>query len=185
MIVLNIPMSLTLLRVILVPFFTVIFYVPVNWSPILCTIIFFIAALTDWFDGFLARRWKQTTSFGKFLDPIADKIMVITALILIAEHFHVWWVTLPVSSIIVREIIISALREWIAGLNINYFNSIVVSWISKLKTFIQMLSLTALLWRSDEWIIVLGIITLYIAVLLTLWSMCYYLNNVRYILLGR
>lgn len=169
----------------MVPCFTILFYVPVYWGPMLCTLIFFIAALTDWFDGFLARRWKQTTTFGKFLDPIADKIMIITALILISEHFHVWWITLPASSIIIREIIISALREWIATrISTQYKNNIAVSWLSKLKTFIQMLSLTALLWRSDEWVIISGIVTLYIAVLLTLWSMFYYLSAVCYTLLN-
>lgn len=180
MIFFNIPVFLTIFRVTLVPCFTIMFYLPTYWGPMLCTIIFFIAALTDWFDGFLARRWKQTTTFGKFLDPIADKIMISTALILISEHFHVWWITLPASSIIIREIIISALREWIARVNFNQQNAIAVSWISKLKTFIQMLSLTALLWRLDEWMIITGIIALYIAVLLTLWSMYYYISIVRY-----
>lgn len=186
MIFFNIPILLTLFRVVMVPCFTVAFYLPVYWGPMLCAVMFFIAALTDWFDGFLARRWKQTTTFGKFLDPIADKIMIVTALILISEHFHVWWITLPTSTIIIREIIISALREWVARVSIKTQDqyNIAVSWISKLKTFIQMLSLIALLCRSDEWIIISGIITLYIAVLLTFWSMCHYLNTARYTLLN-
>lgn len=183
MIFLNIPTVLTILRVIMVPCFTVLFYLPVHWAPMICTLIFFIASLTDWFDGFLARRWQQTTMFGRFLDPIADKIMIITALILISEHFHVWWITIPASSIIIREIIISALREWIANINVNNQNKITVSWISKIKTFIQMLSVTALLWRSNDWIIIFGVIALYIAVLLTLWSMYYYLSIACYTLL--
>lgn len=177
MIFFNIPILLTLSRIIMVPCIVVIFYLPESWGPMLCTIIFCIAAITDWFDGFLARRWKQTTKFGKFLDPVADKIMIITALTLISEHFHVWWITIPTFSMIIREIIISALREWIAS--IDYKNNLSVAWISKLKTFIQMLALIALLWRSAEWIITLGIIALYISVILTLYSMCYYLYIAR------
>lgn len=180
MIFINIPILLTVFRLIMVPCFAVVFYLPVNWGPMLCTAIFFIAAITDWFDGYLARRWGQITTFGAFLDPIADKIMIITALVLISEYFHVWWITIPASSIIIREIIISALREWMAKINFN--NNIAVSPISKLKTFIQMLSLTALLWRSEEWVIISGIITLYVAVLLTFWSMYHYLIKVSYTL---
>ncbi|URJ29660.1 CDP-diacylglycerol--glycerol-3-phosphate 3-phosphatidyltransferase [Blochmannia endosymbiont of Camponotus modoc] len=174
----NIPTYLTLLRVIMVPFFTVMFYLPVRWAPMICTITFFVAAVTDWFDGFLARRWKQTTRFGKFLDPVADKVMIVAALVLIAEHFHAWWVTLPVSIIIIREMIILALREWVAAIGSR--NGIGVLWISKIKTFVQMLALTALLWSSDEWIVIIGIVALYVSVLLTFWSMCQYLYIVRY-----
>lgn len=180
---LNIPILLTFLRVVLVPCFAVIFYMPTCWSSMLCTFIFFIAAITDWFDGFLARRWQQTTKFGKFLDPVADKIMIITALILVSEYFHTWWVTVPTFSIIVREIVISALREWVAS--INYRNNISVVWISKIKTCIQMLALITLLWRSDdEWIVLLGILILYVSVLLTLCSMCYYMYIVRNVLIN-
>lgn len=180
----NIPISLTLVRVFMVPLFTVVFYLPVYWGPILCSFIFVIAALTDWFDGFLARRWNQITKFGCFLDPVADKIMIITALFLISEHFHVWWITLPSSGMIVREVIISALREWIAS-NINGNNNISVSWISKVKTFVQMLSVTVLLLRSKEWVVIIGVITLYLSVLLTLWSMYRYLNVIRFKLLNQ
>lgn len=185
MIFLNIPTILTVLRMIMVPCFTIVFYLPVNWSPMLCSIIFIFAALTDWFDGFLARRWKQITTFGRFLDPIADKIMIITALILIEEHFHSWWITLPASSIIIREIIILSLREWIASSTSKNRNNIHVLWISKFKTFVQMLSLTALLWRSDEWVIISGIVALYFSVLLTFWSMYCYFNKAYYIQINR
>lgn len=178
---LNIPILLTLLRVVMAPCFAAIFYLPVYWGPMLCTFIFFVAAVTDWMDGFLARRWQQTTKFGKFLDPVADKIMIITALVLISEHFHVWWITVPTFSMIIREIIISSLREWIARVNCQ--SNISVACISKVKTFIQMLSLIALLWRSEEWIVILGIVTLYLAVVLALCSMFYYLYIARSILL--
>ncbi|WP_159715372.1 CDP-diacylglycerol--glycerol-3-phosphate 3-phosphatidyltransferase [Blochmannia endosymbiont of Camponotus nipponensis] len=178
----NIPTYFTLFRVVVVPFFTVVFYLPMSWASMVCTVIFFIAAVTDWFDGFLARRWQQTTSFGKFLDPVADKVMIVAALILIAEHFHVWWITLPSSVMIIREVIILALREWVA--EIGSRNEIRISWISKIKTFVQMLALTALLWSPDEWIVMTGIISLYVAVLLTFWSMCLYLYAARHDLFG-
>lgn len=173
----NIPICLTVFRIIIAPFFVMVFYLPVYWAPMLCACIFFITAITDWFDGFLARRWKQTTKFGKFLDPVADKIMLITALILISEHFHVWWVTVPVFSMIIREIFISALREWIAL--IGKCNNISVSFLGKIKTCVQMLSVIALLWRTDEWIIIIGMIALYISMVLTFWSMYCYVYAVR------
>lgn len=174
----NIPTYFTLLRVFMVPCFAVVSYLPVYWAPMVCACMFFITAITDWFDGFLARRWEQTTKFGKFLDPVADKIMLITAFILISEHFHVWWVTLPISSMIIREIIVSALRQWIAI--IGKYDKISVSWIGKTKTCAQMLSVFALLWRHDEWIIITGIIALYISVLLTFWSMYCYVYAARF-----
>lgn len=111
---LNIPTLLTLFRVILIPFFVLAFYLPFAWAPFVCALIFVVAAVTDWFDGYLARRLKQTTRFGAFLDPVADKVMVATALVLVTEYYHVWWVTLPAATMIAREIIISALREWMA-----------------------------------------------------------------------
>ena len=110
----NIPTLLTLFRVILIPFFVLAFYLPFSWAPFACALIFFVAAVTDWFDGFLARRWNQSTRFGAFLDPVADKVMVAIAMVLVAEHYHTWWVTLPAATMIAREIIISALREWMA-----------------------------------------------------------------------
>ena len=105
---LNIPTWLTLFRVILIPFFVLAFYLPVTWGPFACALIFVIAAVTDWFDGFLARLWKQTTKFGAFLDPVADKVMVATALVLVTESYDVWYVTLPAATMIAREIIISS-----------------------------------------------------------------------------
>ena len=103
----NIPTLLTLFRVILIPFFVLAFYLPFSWAPFACALIFFVAAVTDWFDGFLARRWNQSTRFGAFLDPVADKVMVAIAMVLVAEHYHTWWVTLPAATMIARQIIIS------------------------------------------------------------------------------
>jgi CDP-diacylglycerol--glycerol-3-phosphate 3-phosphatidyltransferase len=108
------------------------FYLPVVWAPFACALIFLVAAVTDWFDGYLARRWNQSTRFGAFLDPVADKVMVAIAMVLVAEHYHTWWVTLPAATMIGREIIISALREWMAELGKR--SSVAVSWIGKVKT---------------------------------------------------
>jgi len=173
----NIPTYLTLFRVVLIPFFVLAFYLPFNWAPVCCALLFVIAAITDWFDGFLARRWKQTTAFGAFLDPVADKVMVAIALVLVAEYFHSWWVTLPAATMIAREIIISALREWMA--EIGKRSSVAVSWIGKVKTTAQMLALVALLWRPNDMVEMVGILALYIAAVLTFWSMFQYLSAAR------
>lgn len=174
---LNIPTLLTLFRVALIPFFVVAFYLPFTWAQMLCAIIFVFAAVTDWFDGFLARRWKQTTRFGAFLDPVADKVMVAIALLLVAEHYHSWWVTLPAATMIAREIIISSLREWMA--EIGKRSSVSVSWIGKVKTTAQMTSLVGLLWRPYPTVEFAGLILLYVAMVLTFWSMFQYLNASR------
>lgn len=179
---LNIPTWFTLLRVVMIPFFVLAFYLPFHWGKPVCAMIFIVAVITDWFDGFLARRWKQTTSFGAFLDPVADKLIVAMALVLIAEYFHAWWITLPTAVMIAREIIISALREWMA--RIGKHHSITVSCISKVKTSIQMLALVSLLWHPGEIAILIGIILLYIAAVLTFWSMFQYFYAVRHDLLS-
>ncbi|KHN52708.1 CDP-diacylglycerol--glycerol-3-phosphate 3-phosphatidyltransferase [Pectobacterium fontis] len=177
----NIPTLLTLFRVALIPFFVLAFYLPFAWAPLLCALIFVFAAVTDWFDGFLARRWKQTTRFGAFLDPVADKVMVAVALVLVAEYYHSWWITLPAATMIAREIIISALREWMA--EIGKRSSVAVSWIGKVKTTAQMMALFALLWRPERIVEGIGVAALYIAAVLTFWSMFQYLNAARHDLL--
>ncbi|AUH01315.1 CDP-diacylglycerol--glycerol-3-phosphate 3-phosphatidyltransferase [Pectobacteriaceae bacterium CE70] len=174
----NIPTWLTLFRIALIPFFVLAFYLPFAWAPMVCAIIFVCAAVTDWFDGFLARRWKQTTRFGAFLDPVADKVMVAVALVLVAEHYHSWWITLPAATMIAREIIISALREWMA--EIGKRSSVAVSWIGKIKTMAQMIALLGLLWRPERIVEGIGVIALYIAAVLTFWSMFQYLNAARH-----
>lgn len=173
----NIPTLLTLFRVILIPFFVLAYYLPFNWAPFLCALIFFLAAITDWFDGFLARRWNQSTRFGAFLDPVADKVMVGVALVLVVEHYHVWWVTLPAATMLAREIIISALREWMA--EIGKRSSVAVSWIGKTKTMAQMLALIGMLWRPNIWIEYTGIVLFFVAAVLTFWSMFQYLAAAR------
>lgn len=115
----NIPTLLTLFRVILIPFFVLVFYLPVTWSPFAAALIFCVAAVTDWFDGFLARRWNQSTRFGAFLDPVADKVLVAIAMVLVTEHYHSWWVTLPAATMIAREIIILlCVNGWLNSVNV-------------------------------------------------------------------
>ncbi|ACS85253.1 MULTISPECIES: CDP-diacylglycerol--glycerol-3-phosphate 3-phosphatidyltransferase [Musicola] len=177
----NIPTWLTLLRVALIPFFVLAFYLPFSWAPVVCASLFVYAAVTDWFDGFLARRWKQTTRFGAFLDPVADKVLVAVALVLVIEHYHSWWISLPAATMIAREIIISALREWMA--EIGKRSSVAVSWIGKVKTMAQMVALVGLLWRPDPWVEIAAVGALYIAAVLTFWSMFNYLKAARHDLL--
>lgn len=173
----NIPIFLTMFRVILIPFFVIAFYLPIESSPFITTSIFFIAGVTDWLDGYLARKWKQTTRFGAFLDPVADKVMVVAALVLIVEYQHSLWITIPAIIMISREIIISALREWMAELGER--SKVAVSWWGKWKTTAQMLALGGLLWRYNNYMEIAAIILLYIAAILTVWSMIQYLQAAK------
>lgn len=171
---LNFPTYLTLFRVVLIPLFVVAFYLPVKYAPEITTLVFFIASITDWFDGYLARKWNQTTRLGAFLDPVADKVLVATALVCVVEYYHTWWITIPSVIMIAREIIISALREWMA--EIGERASVKVSIWGKVKTTAQMLALGGLLWRQSETMEILAFILFYIAAILTIWSMLQYLK---------
>lgn len=136
--------------------------------------VFALAAATDWLDGFLARTLKQSTPFGAFLDPVADKVMVAAALIIIVEDFSSPLVTIPALIMIGREIIISALREWMA--EIGQRSQVAVSWIGKWKTTIQMVALTGLIWQRDIYMIWTSYVLLYVATGLTLYSAYDYLK---------
>lgn len=173
---LNTPMALTLLRILLIPFFVFAFYLPLSWANLLCTALFGLAAITDWLDGYLARRWAQTSAFGAFLDPVADKLMVAAALVLLVQAIPTPWVAVAAVIIIGREITISALREWMAELGSRH--TVAVSMVGKVKTVAQMTALLLLLYREPlagfptE---TAGLILLFIAAALTLWSMGRYL----------
>ena len=173
----NIPNALTLFRIILVVVFVVVFYLPYHWSYLASAVIFGLAGLTDWFDGYLARKLDQSTPFGAFLDPVADKLMVAIALGLLIERFHLWVFTLPALVIIGREIVVSALREWMA--EVGSRASVAVSYIGKVKTMAQMVSIFLFLAiELDyqgilEW---LAYMALYVAAALTFWSMVLYLK---------
>ena len=173
---LNLPTLLTLLRILIIPVFVGVFFMKVSWSNLLCTALFGIAALTDWLDGYLARRWQQTSAFGAFLDPVADKLMVAAALVLLVQAIPTPWVAIAAVVIIGREITISALREWMAQLGSQA--TVAVSMIGKVKTTAQMLALFLLLYRKPLGIfptLEVGLGLLFVAAALTLWSMLHYL----------
>lgn len=174
----NIPNALTILRIILIPVLVVVFYIPFKNHLIVAAAIFAGAAITDWFDGYLARRLGQMTAFGAFLDPVADKLMVAIALVLLVERHNTLLFTLAACVIIGREIVISALREWMATLGEQ--TSVAVSYIGKVKTTFQMVAITGLLAidpiHDESWLLALCYLVLYTAAVLTLWSMFIYLK---------
>ena len=173
------PTVLTLLRIALVPVLVLFFYLPFAWSNIACVIVFVLAALTDWADGYIARRSGTISRFGAFLDPVADKIMVSTALVLLVQSQDVHQALFAVASAIIigREITISALREWMS--EIGERSRVNVSRVGKTKTGFQMTAIGFLLYRDDMgWLPVplIGEFLLYTAAALTLWSMWMYLQ---------
>ncbi|MDK4696236.1 CDP-diacylglycerol--glycerol-3-phosphate 3-phosphatidyltransferase [Kingella negevensis] len=177
----NIPIGLTWMRIALIPVFTALFYIPNTWIAeetvnITAAAIFAVAGITDWLDGFLARHWKQTSDFGAFLDPVADKLMVAVALILLVKLNR----TLDLYAMIIigREITISALREWMAQMGKR--NSVAVAYIGKLKTAAQMAAIFLLLLHTSPvgnfGLHFIGNLLMFIASVLTVWSMFYYLK---------
>jgi len=177
---LNIPILLTWLRVAMIPLVVGVYYLPETWLPmhtknVTAAAFFVIAAATDWLDGFLARRWNQTSSFGAFLDPVADKLMVTAALLSLLALGRV--ADLIALVIIGREITISALREWMAQIGAS--KSVAVNFLGKLKTTVQMIAIPLLLFNDSLFGIdasLLGGWMIYLAAVLTLWSMFYYMQ---------
>ena len=176
----NLPLFLTWLRIVAIPVFVAVLYFPEDWltehtQNVVSMWIFIAAAVTDWLDGYLARRWNQTTSFGAFLDPVADKLMVAAALIVLTELGRIYAVVALI--IIGREITISALREWMA--QIGQSKSVAVNILGKVKTVSQLVAIPFLLYNG----ILLGFHTnvvgqalILIAAGITLWSMVVYLR---------
>lgn len=176
----NIPILLTWLRIVLIPLLIALYHVPEPWlqpvgRDLAATVVFVAAAATDWLDGYLARRWNQTSAFGAFLDPVADKLVVAAALIMLV---HLDRVDALIALIIIgREITISALREWMAQIGAR--KSVAVSMIGKIKTTAQMTAIPLLLYHrsiADINVDALGTWLIYVAAVLTLWSMVYYLR---------
>ena len=177
----NLPIFLTWLRILAIPLLVVLYYLPQGWLPgherdLFATLLFMGAAFTDWLDGYLARKLNQTSSFGAFLDPVADKLIVAAALIILVELDRTNAVVAAI--IIGREITISALREWMAQQGER--RSVAVATIGKLKTTAQMLAIVLLLYHDPLLPMVdtplLGNFLMVIAAILTLWSMAYYLR---------
>ena len=180
----NFPIFLTWLRIVLIPLVVGVFYLPdMMLSPmhrnLAAATIFILAALTDWFDGFLARKWNQTSAFGAFLDPVADKLMVTAALLVLVQLTRL---DSAIALVIVgREIAISALREWMAQIGAS--KSVAVNSLGKFKTACQMVAIPMLLYYGPlsaggvtidtrVW----GVWLIYLAAVLTIWSMLYYMK---------
>lgn len=174
---LTIPTLLTFLRILAIPFFVVFFYLPVPWGHLVAASIFAAAGITDWLDGYLARNLHQATRFGAFLDPIADKLVVTTALVLVVSEFGIPYLAIPAAIIVGRELVISGLREWMAELGKRI--SVAVSQVAKVKTVMQIIALVMLMLARKHnlfGIEIIGTVLLYIAAVLTLWSMVMYLK---------
>ncbi len=182
----TLPNWLTLFRIVLIPVLMLVFYLPFSWSYFVAAGIFTIASVTDWLDGYLARRLGQTSAFGAFLDPVADKLMVGVALVLLVEQNSTLWFTIPAVVIIGREIVISALREWMAELGERA--STAVNWLGKVKTTMQMIAI--ILWlaatpaHEGALLYEAAYVALYLAALLTIWSMIIYLKVAMPLLIG-
>ena len=185
------PLFLTLLRIALIPVLVLFFYLPYAWSSLIAAMIFVFAAITDWLDGYLARRMGLMSSFGAFLDPVADKLMVATALVLLVDSpppiiFPMIVFTLSAAIIVGREIAISGLREWMAEMGER--GTVKVGLMGKLKTIFQMTAISCLLYESDLMgfpISMIGEMLLYLAAALTLWSMRVYMHAAWPIMLRR
>jgi CDP-diacylglycerol--glycerol-3-phosphate 3-phosphatidyltransferase len=177
----NTPLALTWLRILAIPVFVAVLYVPEDWIPektrnVISMWIFIAAAVTDWLDGYLARRWNQTTSFGAFLDPVADKLMVAAALIVLTEFGRIYAIFALI--IIGREITISALREWMA--QIGQSKSVAVNMLGKVKTVSQLIAIPFALYDDKLFGLFetrpVGHVLIGIAALITIWSMVVYLQ---------
>jgi CDP-diacylglycerol--glycerol-3-phosphate 3-phosphatidyltransferase len=176
-ITMNLALLLTCIRLSAIPVFGVVYFLPFHYAHPVAAIIFVIAAITDWLDGYFARKLSQTTDFGAFLDPVADKLLVGVAIILVVGEHYIAYLSIPAAIIICREILISALREWMA--EIGKRTSMAVTYVSKVKTAIQMVAVILLVWYiPSQHVAVLycGVALLWLAALLTVWTMIVYLK---------
>ena len=168
---LTIPTVLTLIRIVLIPVFVLVFYWKHPWSNVFATAVFVVGALTDWLDGWVARRFNMFSTFGAFLDPVADKLAVTVALFVVVQAHPTLWMALLSAVIVGREITISALREWVAQMGAH--GLVKVSGLGKIKTIVQMVAISCVIFREDllglpifhigEWLLA-------VAAGLTLWS---------------
>ncbi len=173
------PNQLTWFRVMLIPLLIVCYLINFHHHFYFATAVFVLAACTDWLDGYLARLYGQASRFGAFLDPVADKLLVVTACLLVVMHYHTAWITLPIIMMMGREITILALREWMAC--IGQHMKMRVLYIAKVKTGVQLLALTLLLmgFSLQHLFFKFGVSLLYIATLFTLYSMVMYLKSAK------
>ncbi len=174
---LTLPTTITLFRIALIPIFVVVFYLPFAWSNLAAAAIFALAGASDWVDGYLARALKQESSFGAFLDPVADKLMVVVAIILLVQANPSIYIAIPSLIIVTREVSISALREWMAKLGDGA--AVQVSFIGKAKTTAQLLSLCLMIYAEpigDLSVFQVGLVFYYLAAIFTIISMFIYLR---------
>ena len=174
----SLPNLITSLRILLIPVLVAVFYLaPVEWRYLASSLVFSLASATDWLDGYLARRLNAMTPFGAFLDPVADKLIVAVALILLVEVHASAILAIPALVIVGREIVVSALREWMAEYSDR--RSVAVSFVGKVKTAFQMVAIIVLLASGpdlDSIYVISGYVLLYLAAALTLWSMYLYMK---------
>lgn len=173
----NVPNVLTLIRIIAIPLIVVAFYLPVAWARPSAGILFVLAGITDYLDGYLARRLDQTSPFGAFLDPVADKLIVATALVLLVQAYPKWHLALVAAIIIGREITVSALREWMSQVGARARVS--VTFFAKWKTTVQIAGIGLMLYKqpvAGAPVYLIGYLLLLVAAVLTLWSMVDYLR---------
>lgn len=169
---------MTILRILAIPVFIGVYYADFRGHYLVSSLIFILACITDWLDGYLARKLDQCTPFGAFLDPVADKILVTVALVMLAANFASPWFVIPAAIMVAREVLISALREWMAEQNKR--NLVAVGWLGKVKTTVQMIAIIVLLASDPQgpvWFWGTGYVLIYTAAFLTLWSMISYLRS--------
>ena len=169
----------TCLRVLLIPVFMAVYYADFTGHFLLSSAIFILACVTDWLDGHMARRMRQTSRFGAFLDPVADKLLVTITLVILAASYSTPWYTIPAALIVAREVLVSALREWMAQIGAS--KSVAVHFVGKLKTTVQMVAIPFLLFNGQLFGVidthVWGTGLIWIASILTIWSMIYYMQK--------
>lgn len=174
----NFPTFLTLLRIIVIPVIIIFFYSGLEWSRYIASLLFGAASITDVLDGYLARKWHQESKLGAFLDPVADKLIVMVMAVLLTQAFPTWWMILSAIILIAREIVISALREWMAS--IGKRDAVAVTQSGKYKTFAQIVALGFLMFEWN-WLgiptVEIGLTALFIAVILSIYSMMIYLTS--------
>jgi len=182
----TLPNQITMFRIVLIPIFLLVFYLPLSWSHFGAFAIFWLASVSDALDGYLARKLNQSTPFGAFIDPVADKLMVVCGLVLIAQDYQVWWITVPALLMIAREVVVSALREFMSSRGKR--DQVAVSEMGKYKTAAQMLGIMGLIWQPDydipliifdfpHQILMFAAYSFYaVATVLTVWSMLVYIK---------
>lgn len=174
----NIATFFTFLRVLAIPVFIAIYYSSIPYNYLIASALFVAACVTDWLDGYLARKLDLCTRFGAFIDPVADKLLVTVTLVMLAANYTSPWFVVPAAIMVAREVLISALREWMA--DNQQRNVVAVAYIGKVKTTVQMLAIIVLLAVDPEGnrlVVGLGYVLFYVAAVLTLWSMIIYLKN--------